>query len=118
MIGPSANGSENGTPTSMMSAPARATARINASERARSGCPAVMYVTRALRRRSASAANRWAICSDVVVADADAIAVGICHLDDRPVVHAGRVPVGEIRERAREEHVAALIADDLYDRPR
>ena len=42
ITGPSASGSENGTPTSMMSAPARSRARRMSDVRARDGSPAVM----------------------------------------------------------------------------
>src|SRR5436309_6366728 len=59
MTGPSASGSENGTPTSSRSAPARSSARRISPERSRSGSPAVVYVTSpgrcsARRRRNAS----------------------------------------------------------------
>src|SRR5436309_9140383 len=50
MTGPSASGSENGTPTSSTSAPARSRARRIAAERGKSGSPAVVYVTRPVRR--------------------------------------------------------------------
>src|ERR1051325_10869168 len=57
MTGPSARGSENGTPTSRMSAPARSSACTMAPDRARSGSPAVTYVTRPGRRSARSRAN-------------------------------------------------------------
>ena len=53
MTGPSASGSENGTPTSMTSAPARSSAFRISAERGRSGSPAVVYVIRPVRPRRA-----------------------------------------------------------------
>src|ERR1035437_799501 len=47
MVGPSAMGSENGTPSSMISAPAPSRRWIISSVVARSGSPAVIKVTRA-----------------------------------------------------------------------
>src|SRR6185436_9890933 len=57
MTGPSASGSENGTPTSSTSAPARSSAFRISAERARSGSPAVTYVTRPGRPSRLSRAN-------------------------------------------------------------
>src|SRR5512134_1111200 len=45
MTGPSASGSEKGTPISSTSAPARSRATRISAERGRSGSPAVVYVT-------------------------------------------------------------------------
>ena len=51
MVGPSAIGSENGTPSSMMSAPASTSACISGTVSAGSGSPAVMNGISALRCR-------------------------------------------------------------------
>src|SRR5262245_909848 len=58
MTGPSASGSENGTPTSRTSAPARSSASRISPERSRSGSPAVIYVTRPVSPASRSARKR------------------------------------------------------------
>src|SRR4051794_16659002 len=69
MTGPSASGSENGTPSSTRSAPASAQARPIASERSRSGNPPIRYGIRAAR--PGAAAKAAAILSTPVsVADA------------------------------------------------
>ena len=52
MTGPSASGSENGTPTSSTSAPARSSAFRISADRGRSGSPAVVNVTRPGCRRA------------------------------------------------------------------
>src|SRR5688572_16470878 len=60
MTGPSASGSENGTPTSRISAPPLAIRTRMSRLRSRSGSPAVTYVTRPTRpalRRSRKAAS-------------------------------------------------------------
>jgi len=61
MAGPSAIGSVNGMPSSMMSAPAGGSARSISSEVARSGSPAVTKVTSAARPSRLSAAQRCSI---------------------------------------------------------
>src|SRR3989440_5907727 len=50
MVGPSASGSENGTPTSTKSAPAAATSRRASSDVSGVGNPAVRYGMSAARR--------------------------------------------------------------------
>src|SRR5918912_1330757 len=117
MIGPSASGSENGRPTSMTSAPLCATPRMSASERSRSGCPAVTYTTSARRPSAFSRANRCAKTSDEVICDADAIAFRVRDLDDRSSVRAGCVLLVQVGDEARKEHVSLLVTDDLDDRP-
>src|SRR5262245_34133811 len=57
MTGPSASGSENGTPTSRTSAPARSSALRISPERGRSGSPAVVYVMRPVRPAARNRAN-------------------------------------------------------------
>src|SRR3712207_1236298 len=99
MIGPSAIGSENGTPTSITSAPASSRPRSSSRLEAGSGNPAVMYVTRARRPPARSLAKRSAIRSDEsdeVVTDADAIPFGILRLDDRPAKTPVRCPLREV----------------------
>src|SRR5471030_2409830 len=61
ITGPSASGSENGTPTSRTSAPARSSALRISAERGRSGSPAVVYVTSPGRFSARSRANVFAI---------------------------------------------------------
>src|SRR5216110_3381092 len=81
IVGPSASGSENGTPTSTKSAPAAATRRSASRETAGVGKPAVRYgisarvVPRARHRESMA-------FSDKVVADVDTVFDRICDLDD------------------------------------
>src|SRR5262245_18770466 len=57
MTGPSASGSENGTPTSSTSAPAQSSALRISPERGRSGSPAVVYVMRPVRPAARNRAN-------------------------------------------------------------
>src|SRR5207249_12166847 len=77
IVGPSARGSENGTPTSTKSAPAAATQRRAWSDSSGVGNPAVRYGMSAARRAPAlprMACQRAAIgCSDHVVADVDPV---------------------------------------------
>src|SRR5919197_1568403 len=61
MTGPSASGSENGTPTSSTSAPARSSAFRMSADRGRSGSPAVVYVTSPGRRSRRRLSNGAAI---------------------------------------------------------
>src|SRR5688572_11517270 len=61
MTGPSAIGSEKGTPTSMMSAPACSRASIRSAVVLRSGSPAVMKGTKALRLLPRSSWNLFSI---------------------------------------------------------
>src|SRR5579863_582556 len=58
ITGPSAIGSENGTPNSIRSAPPRSSAATSAGVRSGDGSPAVKYATSAARRFSRSALNR------------------------------------------------------------
>src|SRR5260370_21962195 len=106
IVGPSAKGSENGTPTSMKSAPAASRRRNASPERAGVGKPAVRYGISAARRRPAGstptprARQRAAIgCSDKVVADRNAVLHGVGHLDDRP----GVAPVGVLLREIGQE---------------
>src|SRR6185437_9831016 len=118
MTGPSAIGSENGSPSSITSAPACSSAWISSTVRSSSGYPAVMYGTSARLPAARSSANRWAIASDEIVTDADAIALWILGLDDGAEEHAVCVPVGEVDQRARMEQVALRVADHANDRAR
>src|SRR5881628_2319956 len=89
MVGPSASGSENGTPTSTKSAPAASTSRKASSDSAGVGKPAVRYGISPARRPCPAparmarqrAAMGW---SDKVVADVDAVFRGVGDLDDGP----------------------------------
>src|SRR5512134_1303142 len=116
MTGPSAIGSENGTPTSSTSAPAAATARIVSTERVGSGCPAVRYATSARRFSRARLLNRCVSRSDEVVADIYAVAAGIIGFDDGAPEGAAVDLFGEVGQRAGIEDVAAIITDDAHDR--
>src|SRR3954468_18074421 len=117
MTGPSAIGSENGTPTSMTSAPASSRPLRRSTVPATDGSPAVMYGTNARRPALRSAANRSSIARvfvldgavgdlEEIVANADPIALGIFSFDDRAAEVAGFVLVGEIDDFARVQHVA------------
>src|SRR6185437_7021468 len=118
MTGPSAIGSENGSPSSITSAPACSSAWISSTVRSSSGYPAVMYGTSARLPATRSAAKRRAISSDEVVTDADAIALWILGLDDGAKEHALGAAVCEIDQRARMEQVALRVADHADDRAR
>src|SRR3990172_9559982 len=61
ITGPSARGSENGTPTSSTSAPARSRRLRISADRARSGSPAVTYVINPVRPAARNSANRRSI---------------------------------------------------------
>jgi hypothetical protein len=61
MVGPSAIGSENGTPSSMRSHPARSSSSTTFSVVARSGSPAVTKVTSAFSPRACNSANFFSI---------------------------------------------------------
>src|SRR5688500_3975352 len=119
IVGPSARGSENGTPTSMKSAPAAAI-RVNAaSETARVGNPAVRYGMRARRlpndrQRSAIAP---ALRSDKVIADVDAVFDRVRDLHDGARVVAVRVFVREIHDGAGTQERAVRRRDDPDDGP-
>src|SRR6266513_1713995 len=94
MVGPSASGSLNGTPTSTKSAPAAWTSWSAASDASGVGWPAVRYGMSAARRRSPArrVRQRAAIgCSDKVIADVDAVLGRIGDLDDDRIVAAARV---------------------------
>src|SRR6266850_6021055 len=81
MVGPSASGSENGTPISTKSAPAAATRRSASSDTAALGKPAVRYGISA--RDLPSARHRCAMAvSDKVVADVDPVLNRVRDLDD------------------------------------
>src|SRR5687767_3491172 len=61
MTGPSASGSENGTPISRTSAPALSRRLMMSADRCRSGSPAVTYVTRPVRPSLRSCVKRSSI---------------------------------------------------------
>src|SRR2546422_269910 len=111
MVGPSARGSENGTPTSTKSAPAAATARRASSDSSGVGNPAVRYGMSAACRVPAlprMARQRAAIgCSDKVIADVDAVLDGVGDLHDR----AGMTAFGILLREVGEEPVGH--GDDL-----
>src|SRR5712671_7167256 len=98
MVGPSARGSENGTPTSTKSAPAATTHRSASTDTAGVGKPAVRYGISA--RDVPSVRHRAAMAlSDKVVADVDTVFDGIGDLDDGAGEGAVRVFFREIDDR-------------------
>src|SRR5688500_12483014 len=115
MTGPSAIGSEKGTPTSITSAPASSSPRRRSSDSAMPGCPAVTYTTSARRPAARSSANWRSSASGEVVADADTIPLGIGKLDDGAEEAPGSVLLVEVGERAGVQQVAPLVADHADD---
>src|SRR3989475_1726376 len=120
MVGPSASGSENGTPTSTKSAPAAATSRRASSDVSGVGNPAVRYGMSAARRVPAfprMARQRAAIgCSDKVVADVDAVLYGVRDLHDRAGMIAFGVALREVGEESGVLHPAFGRGHDADDR--
>src|SRR6266704_392713 len=104
MVGPSARGSENGTPTSTKSAPASSITRSAASDCSGVGKPAVRYGMSAARFPVPAfrmARHRATIAwSDKVVADVDAVFDGIGDLDDRAGEGTLGIALGEISQKA------------------
>src|SRR5690349_22620314 len=98
MIGPSASGSENGTPISMTSAPAPSSPVSNSIVACGDGWPAVMYGTSARRPDARNCAKRSETRSDEVVADTNAVPIGLIRLDDRPLERAVLPAIREIHE--------------------
>src|SRR5688572_30608931 len=115
MTGPSAMGSENGTPISMTSAPASSRARRSSTERCGVGWPAVMYGTSAFRPCRASAAKRSRNASEEVVTDSDAIPLGVFGFDDRAPEDARRGLLREVCQLPRVQDVSAIVAHDAHD---
>src|SRR5437016_12003451 len=102
IVGPSASGSLNGTPTSTKSAPAAWTSWSAASDASGLGWPAVRYGMSAARRRSPArrVRQRAAIgCSDKVIADVDAVLDRIGDLDDGAGEVALRVALRQVGEK-------------------
>src|SRR2546423_12610603 len=118
MIGPSAIGSENGTPTSITSAPASSSPDNSASVSSGDGWPAVTYGTSARRPDARSRANCSAMRSDEVVTDTNAVPIGLIRLDDCTLECSVLPAVCEIDKVAWEQDVAPRVADDPHDRPR
>src|SRR4051812_36940039 len=108
MVGPSASGSLNGTPTSMMSASSSAmrnAARLTSTE----GYPAVRYGISAVRSWARRATHAGAsLDSDKVVADRETVALGIRDLDDRATVRAALVLLRQADQRPRRRHRATV----------
>src|SRR6266545_1839017 len=108
MVGPSASGSLNGTPTSMMSATASATRRA-ARLASADGYPAVRYGISAVRSWARRAAQAGAsLDSDKVVADSETVALRVGDLDDRAPVGAALVLFRQADQRARRRDRAAI----------
>src|SRR5439155_7327301 len=119
MVGPSARGSENGTPTSTKSAPAAATSRKASSDSTGVGNPAVRYGMSAARCVPAlprMARQRAAIgCSDKVVADVDAVFDGVGDLHDRAGMIALGIALREVGEKSGVLHAALGRGHDADD---
>src|SRR5688572_17558456 len=100
MTGPSASGSENGTPISSTSAPARSSRVMISAERVRSGSPAVTYVTRPVFPALRSCAKRSSILGT------GALLEDLLHAVDVLVAAAGQVDDedGVLRELRRDLH--------------
>src|SRR5262249_55769299 len=109
-------------PSSITSAPDSSSAVSSSAVRATSGWPAVMYGTSARRPVERSSANRRSIrscaalptsptVSDEVVADADAIAIGILGFHDGPEEPAVGVAVGKVDDVTGELQIALRVAD-------
>src|SRR6188508_1665975 len=113
MTGPSAIGSENGTPISITSAPASATAEIISIDASGSGCPAVRYAMSALRPLRRQAAKRSASASDEIVTDSDTIPLGVSRLDDRARIAAVGRFCSEIAHVSRVCEVAQVVGHDF-----
>src|SRR5882762_9532424 len=121
MVGPSARGSENGTPTSTKSAPAAATHRRASRDRSGVGNPAVRYGMSAARRAPAlprMARQRAAMgCSDKVVADVDAVFEGVGDLHDRAGMTACGIALREVGKESGVLHPAFGRGHDADHRP-
>src|SRR5438034_6740692 len=113
MVGPSARGSENGTPTSTTSAPAAATRRSASRDATAVGNPAVTYGIKARRAGHHAAMGR----SDKVVADLEAVLERVGDFDDR----AREVPLltflGEVHHRTGGQQGALGGRHDPHHRP-
>src|SRR5207249_7658544 len=131
IVGPSARGSLNGTPTSRKSAPAASTSLSASSEAAGVGCPAVRYGMSAAWRLAPPplsppprpaparmARQRAAIgCSDKIVADVDAVLHRVGDLDDRAGEVALRIALREVREEPGVVQRALGRRHDAHDGP-
>src|SRR5579863_598404 len=116
MVGPSATGSLNGTPSSTTSAPASAAASTIFSLAASEGSPAVMYATRPsspLREssrnlvaiRPAACVSRDAVCcaaSDIARKHIHILVAAAREIEDHDFVLAhSRRAANQLRERVR-----------------
>src|SRR5215469_8207945 len=119
MTGPSANGSENGRPTSMMSAPAAAVATNAATKSLGVGKPAVRYAISAarpsafvFRQHPAS----WVRESDKVFLDLDAVLERVGDFDDRSRIRAVFLQ-GQVREESGVQQTTVGCRDHPDDGP-
>src|SRR6185436_1168816 len=102
MVGPAARGSLNGIPSSTMSAPAASAACSAATQRARSGNPAVKNGINAARPAAWTVFQRSAIGrSGKVVADLEAVLLRARDLDDAAREVAAGLLIGEIGQEPR-----------------
>src|SRR2546429_6027171 len=120
MVGASASGSQDRTPTATKSAPAAATHLRASSDTSGVGNPAVRYGMSAARRVPAfprMARHRAAIgCSDKVVADVDAVLYGVRDLHDRAGMIAFGIFLREVGEESGVLHPAFGRGHDADDR--
>ena len=77
-----------------------------------------MYGTSARRPDARSCAKRSATRSDEVVADTNAVPIGLIRLDDGPLERAVLPAIREIHQISGEKHVALVVAHDADDRSR
>src|SRR6266576_1106036 len=115
-VGPSASGSENGTPTSIKSAPASATRRSASSETAGVGKPAVRYGISARDVPSARHREAMGALSDKVIADVDTVLDRVGDLDDGARVVAVGILLGKIDHGTRIQQRPIGCRDEAYDR--
>src|SRR6266508_201796 len=104
IVGPSARGSEKGTPTSTRSAPAAATRRSASRDAATVGNPAVRYGISARPPPPLPPSPRHRVvigCSDKVVADLEAVLEWVRDFDDGAGEMALLVFLGEVDHRGR-----------------
>src|ERR1041384_3899583 len=117
MVGPSARGSENGTPTSTRSAPAAATRCRASSDAAAVGNRAVRYGISAARPASRTVRHRAAMGrSDKVVADLEAVFDRVGDLDDGAREVALLIALREIGQEAGSEQRAVGGGHDAHYR--
>src|SRR6266404_315695 len=111
MVGPSASGSLNGTPSSITSAPASARARTNLCVASSDGSPAVMYATMPSSPAARSSAKRF----EIRVEFWDALVIAVGRLKQPLIrVHVLVAAAGEVED----DQVAGLELRQAFDEAR